>query len=88
LSWLLNLGKAILKAVAPEAAARLLDRLLDRVLPTRRPKPKDDDHEPFPLSHKDVDHIEAQIKSATSPRAVVVPLRHAIRPPPPDDEAG
>jgi hypothetical protein len=84
LSWLLNLGKAIPKAVAPEAAARLLDR----VLPTRRPKPKDDDHEPFPLSHKDVDHIEAQIKSATSPRAVVVPLRHAIRPPPPDDEAG
>lgn len=83
MSWVLDLGKAILKALAPKAA----ERLLDRALPVRRPKPADDDHEPFPLSHKDVDHIEAQIKSATSPRAIVVPLRHAIRPPPPDDES-
>jgi hypothetical protein len=67
MSWVLSLGKAVAKAIVPAAASRLLDRLL----PVRRPRPEHvDDHEPFPLTHKDVDHIESQIRNATSPRAI------------------
>jgi hypothetical protein len=33
-------------------------------------KPAAQEPEPMPLSHSDVDHIETQIRSATSPRAI------------------
>lgn len=67
MSWVLSLGKAIARAIVPEAAKRLLDR----VLPVRRPRRGSVyDQPPMPWTHKDVDHVESQIRNATSPRAI------------------
>lgn len=65
----------------------LLDRLVDRigrwVLGIAAEKveqalgPKE---EPMPLTHKSVQHQQAQIAEATSPRAITT--RHTILPPP------
>lgn len=59
-----RLGRLVLGKVVEEVEEQLLEP----------------EEEPMPLTKKSVDHQQAQIRSATSPRAITE--RHTIVPPP------
>lgn len=66
----MSLGKLLLAAAAMQVrnAARAGVKWL-----TRKLVPEVDDEEPFPLTHKDVQHQQAQIREATRRRDEIPP---------------